>query len=236
MLELFITHPDRDLGVSEIARSLSIGRSTAHQILATLVAHGFVDQTERTARYRLGVRTIEAGAVAAGYLGLSLTTARVLQALVEKTGETCSIGAITGSCITLLQRVEAASVLRVDLRVGTRLPLHTSAIGRVLMSTMSAEAEARLLDELNLTPSERRDTMEQVAIARSEGCAIVRDIPVNGISAIAVPIHSPHHTPATGLVIAGPTFRFEPGDYREAALEAARSITARSTGRPTAGT
>ena len=72
---------------------------------------------------------IEAGAVAASHIGLGPALTPFLEALVAEVKETCSIGAITGNSITLLQRVEAESVLRVDLKVGTRLPLHTSAIG-----------------------------------------------------------------------------------------------------------
>lgn len=231
ILELLVSHPSHELGVSDVARRLEIGKSTAHQLLATLVAHGFVDQCEGSPRYRLGVRAIEAGAVAASHIGLGPALTPFLETLVAEVKETCSIGAITGNSITLLQRVEAESVLRVDLKVGTRLPLHTSAIGRVLMSTMPPETLAQQLDELDLSAAERLETEEALRVARTEECSIVRNIPVDGISAIAVAIRSSNQRPVGGLVVAGPSFRFEPSACRHALLKTAGSIAARLAGR-----
>lgn len=231
VIELLISHPSHELGLSEIARRLEIGKSTAHQLLATLAAHGFVDQGEASPRYRLGIRAMEAGAIAASHIGLGSALIPLLEALVREVRETCSIGVMSGNSITLLQRVEAESVLRVDLKVGTRLPLHTSAIGRVLMSAMPPETQTRLLDDLNLAPAERRETLAALQVAHEENCSIVRDIPIDGISAIAVAIRGRDQRPVAGLVVAGPSFRFEPSACREAALRTAESIGARLDGR-----
>lgn len=227
IVELLIAHPEHELGVSEIARTLRIGKSTAHQLVATLVAHGFVDQTENSPRYRLGTRLMEAGAIAAEHIGLGPAVMPILEELVGRVGETSSIGIMSSREIVLIHRVEAASVLRVDLKVGTRFPLHNSAIGRVIMGAMPESARSQLIGGLEMTNDERADLNQALKTVQRTGHAIVRNIPVEGINAIAVAVCDKLGQPVAGLVIAGPSFRFEPENYAQIAAETAESLSRR---------
>lgn len=227
IIELLIDRPGHELSVTEIARHLGVAKSTAHQLVSTLVSRGFVDQDGGTARYRLGLRTMEAGTVAAANIGIGPALIPLLETLVSEVGETSSIGVLSGHSVVLLQRVEAESILRVDLKLGTRLPLHTSAVGRVLLSAMPMAERLQLLEDMSLTPEERAETDAAVKEAEMLGCAIVRDIPVDGISAISVPIRNQQQRAVAGLVIAGPTFRFEPANYRGVALKTAEKFSER---------
>lgn len=227
IIELLIDYPGHELGVTEIARHLGVAKSTAHQLISTLVARGFVDQDKGSARYRLGLRTMEAGAVATANIGIGPALVPLLEKLVAEVRETSSIGVLSSNSVVLLQRVEAESILRVDLKLGTRLPLHNSAVGRMLLSTMPNSERLQVLDDLHLSPEERAETEAAIRDAEAQGCAIVRDIPVDGISAISVPIWNQKRRAVAGLVIAGPTFRFEPLHYRDTAWSAAEKISER---------
>lgn len=227
IIELLIANPQHELGISQIARDLSIGKSTAHQLVSTLVAHGFLSQSENSARYRLGTRLLEGGAVAAEHVGLGGAVTPFLEDLVRRVGETCSIGIMAAHEIVLIHRVEAKAVLRVDLKIGTRFPVHNSAIGRVMLGTMSDAARSQILLNLDLSPSDGRAMDVALREVERTGHSIVRDIPVSGINAIAVPIFGRNADPIAGLVIAGPGFRFEPDDYAGAAAETAQLISTR---------
>ena len=137
-----------------------------------------------------------------------------------------------GNSVSLVQRVEAESVLRVDLRVGTQLPIQTSAIGRIILAEMSQQAREQILDALEMSKAERRKTDRAIEAARQEGCAIVRNIPVEGISAIAVAVRTSTQGPLAGLVVAAPTFRFNPDAFRSALTRTASLIAARAGPRP----
>lgn len=227
IIELLVEDPAHELGITQIARALGISKSTAHQLVSTLVAHGFVDQCADSSRYRLGIRMVEAGTVAATHIGFGPALLPILEELVRKVRETCSIGLIAGRDVLLVQRVEAESVLRVDLKAGTRLPLHNSGIGRAILAALPAPAREQALNSLALTADERRNTQEAIDEAGSDGYSVVRNIPVDGISAIAVAIRNQNNVPVAGLVIAGPTFRFEPTDCSDIALKTARIISER---------
>lgn len=227
IVELLISEPEHELGITQIARALSIGKSTAHQLVATLVAHGFLDQVETSARYRLGPRLMEGGAIAGEHVGLGPAVTPILEDLVRRVGETSSIGIMASHEIVLIHRVEAKSVLRVDLKIGTRFPLHNSAIGRVILGSMSDSARDELIKTQDINNAERRSMNAALDEVRQTGHAIVRNIPVDGINAIAVPIFGKQGEPIAGLVIAGPSFRFEPKDYAGVAAETAKAISIR---------
>lgn len=231
IVELLIASPTHELGVTEIAHELGVVKSTAHQLLATLAAHGFVENNGTSGRYQLGVRAMEAGAVASSHAGLGPAVLPLLEALVGEVHETCSIGVLTGHSVSLVQRVEAESVLRVDLRVGTQLPIQTSAIGRIILAKMPPERRKQILDALDMSNAERRKTDKAIEIARQEGCAIVRNIPVEGISAIAVALQTSTRAPLAGLVVAAPSFRFNPDAFRSALGRTAAQIAARAEAR-----
>jgi Transcriptional regulator len=231
IVELLISSPTHEVGVSEIARELGVVKSTAHQLLATLASHGFVENNGTTARYRLGVRAIEAGAVASTQAGLGPAIVPLLEALVAEVHETCSIGVLVGNSVSLVQRVEAESVLRVDLKVGTRFPIQTSAIGRVILAKMPEERRNQMLEALDLSKAERRQTEKAIETARQEGCAVVRNIPVEGISAMAVAVRASAQAPLAGLVVAAPSFRFNPDALRGALMRTADLIAARAESR-----
>ncbi len=232
IIELLISSSTHELGVSEISREIGVVKSTAHQLLATLAAHGFVENNGTTGRYRLGVRAMEAGAVASTQAGLGPAVLPLLEALVGEVHETCSIGVLVGHSVSLVQRVEAESVLRVDLRVGTRFPIQTSAIGRIILAEMPQERREQILDALDLPKPERRQIDKSIDTARKDGCAVVRNIPVEGISAMAVAVRTSAQAPLAGLVVAAPTFRFNPDAFRGALTRTAGLIAARVTARP----
>ncbi|MBN9049940.1 MAG: IclR family transcriptional regulator [Rhizobiales bacterium] len=227
IVELLINEPEHELGITQIARALSIGKSTAHQLVATLAAHGFLDQVETSARYRLGTRLMEGGAIAGEHVGLGPAVTPILEDLVRRVGETSSIGIMASHEIVLIHRVEAKSVLRVDLKIGTRFPLHNSAIGRVILGAMSDQPRQQLLNALNMSQEERDAMTVTLGDVRKAGHSIVRNIPVDGINAIAVPIFGKQGEPIAGLVIAGPSFRFEPKDFAAEAAQTAQLISNR---------
>ena len=155
----------------------------------------------------------------------------LLEALVDEVHETCSIGVLVGNSVSLVQRVEAESVLRVDLKVGTRFPIQTSAIGRVILAKMPEERRNQMLEALDLSKAERRQTEKAIETARQEGCAVVRNIPVEGISAMAVAVRASAQAPLAGLVVAAPSFRFNPDALRGALMRTADLIAARAESR-----
>ena len=83
--------------VSELAQRTAINQSTVSRLLGTLMARGFVDRDDTTARYRLGLRLVAyADAVLAG-LDVRAIARPHLERLVEQTGETATLSVPGGT-------------------------------------------------------------------------------------------------------------------------------------------
>jgi len=69
----------------------------------------------------------------------------VLRHLVDEVGESCNLTTLAGSAVVYLDRVETAAPLRFYLQPGSRVPVHCSASGKILLSQFSSAERARLL-------------------------------------------------------------------------------------------
>ncbi|MFB7011390.1 MULTISPECIES: IclR family transcriptional regulator [unclassified Streptomyces] len=116
-----------DLSASDLARRLELSVSTAHRLARTLVGAGFLEQDARTSRYRLGPAVTELGRLSYHQRGLHLA-APELADLAERTGATADLALRSGPHAVI---VAGGSVTP---RTGLRRPLHSTALGKVLLA------------------------------------------------------------------------------------------------------
>ncbi|MFJ6573828.1 IclR family transcriptional regulator [Streptomyces sp. NPDC091292] len=116
-----------DLSASELARRLDLSTSTAHRLARTLLGAGFLEQDARTARYRLGPAVTELGRLSYHQRGLHLA-APELADLAHRTGATADLALRSGPHAVI---VAGGSVTP---KVGLRRPLHSTALGKVLLA------------------------------------------------------------------------------------------------------
>ncbi|MFD5874770.1 IclR family transcriptional regulator [Streptomyces sp. NPDC060322] len=116
-----------DLSASDLARRLELSASTAHRLARTLLGSGFLEQDPRTARYRLGPAVTELGRLSYHQRGLHLA-APELADLAERTGATADLALRSGPHAVI---VAGGSVTP---RMGLRRPLHSTALGKVLLA------------------------------------------------------------------------------------------------------
>ncbi|WP_405386945.1 IclR family transcriptional regulator [Streptomyces sp. NBC_01102] len=116
-----------DLSASDLARRLELSVSTAHRLARTLLGAGFLEQDARTSRYRLGPAVTELGRLSYHQRGLHLA-APELTDLAERTGATADLALRSGPHAVI---VAGGSVTP---RTGLRRPLHSTALGKVLLA------------------------------------------------------------------------------------------------------
>jgi DNA-binding IclR family transcriptional regulator len=154
------------LGVGEIAESLELAKGTAHGILRTLQGVGFVEQDRDSGKYQLGAALLHLGT---SYLDVNELRSRAINwadALAARSGEAVRIGAPLEGRVLVVHHVFRPDDSLQTLDVGTLLPLHATALGKVLLAydtTLTATPE----------PYTRRTLVTQTAIKRA--CAKVRE-------------------------------------------------------------
>ncbi|MCA1645224.1 MAG: IclR family transcriptional regulator [Chloroflexi bacterium] len=222
----------RDVGVTELARELGLSKSSAHLLLATLHQEGFVQRSSANGRYELGGAAIRLGVTALDNVGFGAWSQHILQALAEKTRETATIGILDHQQVLFVQRVDSREVLRVDLKVGTRLALHASALGKLLLATMPEPDRELLLADLQL-PRLAEHTItdfdalhaELAEVARRGYAESVEEI-LPGISVVAGPIRNWTNQVVAGVSLAWPTGRRTVDDHLTPVLAAAAELSA----------
>lgn len=200
--------PDRPaLGISELARRLSLTRSTTHRYVATLAMLGYLQQDEPTRKYRLGSRVLDLGFSMLGSLDLREIAAPHLRRLADVTGHTANLAIRDDTDVILIDRVRGRPGryhhLEFTLHIGSRLPSYCSATGKALLAFLPRPDLGRLLDRIDLVQHGPRTLTDKAALiaeldqVRRTGIAVNDEELESALRSIAAPVRS-----RTGEVVA----------------------------------
>jgi IclR family pca regulon transcriptional regulator len=143
------------LGIAEMAELVGLSRSTTHRYAMTLVALGCLEQDSKR-KYRLARDAARHGASAIGALRRQLPARAVLQELRNDTGYTVSMGVLDGARVIYVHRLlgHRAGQYEIDchLGVGANVPAYCTALGKVLLASLSDAERRELLASIELTP------------------------------------------------------------------------------------
>src|SRR5262245_60630428 len=120
-------------GVSEIARALALPKSTAHRLLAALGRRGLVER-DTGGRYKPGLRILALGLGVLEREPVVAAARPVLEAEAEAIGETLFLSAARGGRIVVLDKAEGTGFLRAAPRVGSEVPVHATAVGKLQLA------------------------------------------------------------------------------------------------------
>ncbi|MGK0716576.1 IclR family transcriptional regulator [Leucobacter sp. W1153] len=202
------------LGTSDIARSATITRPTAHRLLSSLIEQGFIDRDQRTGHWLLGPEIYLMGAVAAERYDISDIAREHVAALAEATGESAFLSARRGDETVCLLRAEGAFPIRsFVLYEGRRFPLGVASAGLAILSFLPEETIERYLDSVDLEPeygSQHSAERLRVAIAetRRTGYAVNPGLVVEGSWGMGAAVFGPSGQPAYALSLTGIEPRF----------------------------
>ncbi len=219
------------LRLTDVADELSLGKSTVHLLLRTLREDGMVDFDPASHRYRIGLRVFEIGATALEQGGFGARLTGTMEDLARRCNESVSLAVTNAGSVLFVQRVESPEILRADIRLGTRMPLHASASGKALLAAMSNSEIDLALPELHLPGSARhtvrvRDTLlAELRLIREQGYARQAEEFVDGIAAVAAPVFDASGRALAALSIAGPVSRFDEEAWARLLLPAANEMS-----------
>lgn len=175
--------------VSEIGRALGLPKSSVHRLLAALRRSDLVEQDDE-GRYRPGVGLL---GLALGVLDrepLVVAGRSVLERHAEALGETLFLVAARGGKLLVLDKVEGTGLLRASPRVGSSVPAHASAVGKLYLAhaPASVELERPLPRYTPRTIVSARRLESEVQHARAAGYAVSRGEWIEGLSVFAAPV------------------------------------------------
>ena len=184
----------RPVAGNEIMEWVKLPKPTVYRTCTLLETMGMVQREADSKKLTVGPR------LCALALEIMLSSPNrgpihaVLQSLASTIGETCTFTILDGNEIVVVDRVESAEPLRIQLHAGSRIPLHCSASGKLFLSLIPRALSRKLIESAPLrqmTPNTTVDTerlQEQLRRIRSERISRDNQEFSAGLIAIAVPV------------------------------------------------
>jgi IclR family KDG regulon transcriptional repressor len=194
---------NRELKITEIGIRMKLHKSTVHSLLKTLQMHGYIDQDGQSGKYRLGMKLVEKGHLLLQQLDLRGVARPYLQALSGATGQTVHLVILDGHEGVYIDKVEGEKAAIRYSRIGRRIPLHSSAVGKVLAAYRTPDELAGILSQYHFvthtakTIADEETFVQELERVREEGIAFDREENEPGVRCAASPIFD-----HTGQVIA----------------------------------
>jgi IclR family pca regulon transcriptional regulator len=202
-----------EMGLAEVARAANIDNATAFRFLNTLVQLGYVEKLAEAKRFRLTLKCLDLGFNAIARTDLRELARPLLRELVNDTIEAASIAVPDGADIVYVERVQAGLVrLGVDVRIGSRVPAYSTAVGQAILAHLPRETQVKLLEatprrKLTATTLTRLDAiLTKLDQIRRAGFALSDQENVTGLRVLAAPVLDADGVPLAALSVAAPAF------------------------------
>jgi DNA-binding IclR family transcriptional regulator len=206
-------------GVSELSAHLDIPKSTVHNYLSTLEQEEYVINNDGV--YRVGIRFLELGAYARNYQNIYDIAKPEIERLADETGELANLLIEEHGRGTYLQRVKGENAVQVEAHVGTRVALHSTALGKAILAFMPREQAEEIIDRCGLeqvtentvtSPGRLFDELDRI---RENRYALDDEERLRGLRCVAAPILSNDDRVLGSVSVSGPSNRIRGDRFHE---------------------
>jgi IclR family transcriptional regulator, pca regulon regulatory protein len=178
--------------LAQLARRTGMTRATVRRYLHTLVGEDYAATDGK--HFWLRPRILELGFSYLSSLPFYRFAQPVLEDLARAIDKSCSVGVLDGGEVVYVLRVPAQRAITMSLDVGTRLPAHVSAMGRVLLAALPPAALGAVVAGLEITPFTARTITDRGRLAAvleavgGDEYALLDQEMEAGVRSVAVPI------------------------------------------------
>jgi IclR family transcriptional regulator, pca regulon regulatory protein len=191
---------DRPLmGIADLADHLATSRSTAHRYATTLVEIGYLEQ-DSSRKYHLSASAADVGFAVLNTMPLRHLSRPLLEKLRLDTNYTVTLGIPAADRVLCLDTLRGSRrgqhAVDLDLTVGSNLPAHCTAIGKVLLAYLPEDEQKAFLDHVELakqgpnTIISKKTLHAELDSIRRRGLASNDEESARDAQAIAAAIHT----------------------------------------------
>ncbi len=205
--------------------------STAFRILAALMEAGFVEKNS-AGHYMLGKKIVTlAGKVKRG-TDLREQALDIMIGLRDAIGETVNLTVREGDEVIYIERVTSNRMMRVEQVIGSRAPLHVTAVGKLMLAELGDHFISAYVARTGLAPytehtvTTEKDLINLVYQAQQQGFAYDNEEAEEGVGCIGVLIYGENNKVVAGLSISAPIERRK-AQWVELVVQAGKTISQR---------
>lgn len=197
--------------VTELSTRTGLSKSHISKIAAALADAGLLRQDPETLTYSVAVRSFVLGSQFFNNDELSAKAMPLLRDLTQATGHSTRLSVLDGDQVAYLVGVNGPLFTDSPWKIGTHMPMHATAAGRVLLAFMDTSKAAALMKSMPLpavtqaTVTDRAELRKIVQTVRDQGYAISRDQNTTGLSAVGAPVFDARRQIVAVLTIAFPS-------------------------------
>jgi IclR family transcriptional regulator, acetate operon repressor len=209
-----LARAERTVGVVELAELTGLPQGTAHRLLRSLQARGYV-RRDGSRKYGLGTAALTLGDAAQRSLARSARP--FLVELVEVSGETANLAVLEGDEVVYIAQVSSPHTLRMFAEVGRHVPAHSTAVGKVLLADLPRDRAVALLRRAGLarrtrgTITDLEALLAELELTRERGWGVDEEEQEVGVRCVAVPVGRRGQVVAA-MSVSGPSERFAGAD------------------------
>lgn len=206
-------------GIGDLMVDGGLTRPTLYRILGSLEAEGLIRQTVGK-RFVLGPRLIGLAHRALAQNDIRTVAHEELAALRDATGETVHLAVRNLHEMVYIDKIESQQLVRMASGIGTRVPFHSSSVGRAYLAALSETEAQELIGRLQLNPMTKRTPTKQrrlqrlIAEARSRGYSHDDEENETGIVCFGAPILDADTQPVASVSVSVPSFRLDENHER----------------------
>jgi len=229
-----LAEDDEGYRLSDLAVRTGLSTSTVHRLLATLESRRFVQFDRTESKWHVGARSFTVGATFARRRNFSAQAVPYLRKLRDLTRETANLAVVDDEFIVVLTRMESREIMRSLTKVGGRVAMVASGVGKAVLATYSDEDVSaiirhhgmpRLTEKSIVRPG---DLFRELAKVRRQGFAVDDEEACMGLRCIAAVVYNDCSEPLAAISVSGMTSRIT--DDRLATLgETVREVAAELT-------
>lgn len=201
------------LSLTSIAQRAGIAASTAHRILTTLKAAGFVQCDDARGGYLIGVKAFKVGSAFLRNRKLVDVGRGVMRRLMHDSGETTNLGIENDGYVVFVAQLESHHSIRAFHRPGGRGALHASSLGKAILAALPEKTVTQILHRVGMarftdrTIIDPQALLEELAAVRKRGWAIDDEERSEGLRCVGAPVFNEHGEVIGALSVSGPTVR-----------------------------
>ncbi|WP_053958978.1 IclR family transcriptional regulator [Sulfobacillus thermosulfidooxidans] len=224
LLEKLVLHNEMSLG--QLADAVGMHKSTVYRLLHTLMELGYVEQDGEQGSYRVGIRMVEMGGIATRSWPLHRAAEPVMDQLAEFLGEAVNLAVEDGMNMVYIATVDAYNLLRMQLNIGRRAPIHCTAVGKALLAyrpelvQRMKGAHPQLTSYTAHTITDWAALEDELVMVRQLGFAVDDEEQEVGARCVAAPIVDSRNHIVASIGISAPAARLS----RERAMEVGPEI------------
>jgi len=211
-----LAQSSQGISLRELSARVKLPKGTTHRLLSSLAYYGYIRQTPETKNYHLGFKLIELGSSLLNQLDIRSQAKPFLNDLAAKINETVHLVILDQYEALYIDKVESnvkQGGLQMVSQVGLRVPLHCSAVGKVLLAYLSENELEGIIQQTGLfkrtknTITDPENLKAHLKVVRSRGFAIDDEENEEGIRCVGAPIFNQQGQVIAAISISGPAVR-----------------------------